>query len=320
MKFVYVITSSENDYYLEQAIISMKSLLLHNPNSEIIMLTDERTNNNIDGNRKRILEYISNVVPVTLPKDLTPLQRSRFLKTSLTNHIKGDFWFIDTDTVIADEIPEIRDEAIHVAAVLDKHLPLDEHSGRKQIKQYANLIGWDIPKDNKYFNSGVIFVRDSYTSRTLFNHWHEIWLANSQKYKIEIDQPSLAKANASNNYVIQELSGTFNCQVLENGLKYLHNAKIIHYFASSVDSSWECPYKFRDKELYNRIRRNGITPEIEKMILNAKSEFISKCNIIGGIQSEIYGTPLLGIAKRISRKYPIINIALYHFFKSIGRI
>lgn len=319
MKYIYIITSSDKDYYLEQAIISIRSLFIYNQNANVILITDTLTNEIIEKERGQIKEYASEIIPVALPDDLTPLQRSRFLKTSMRSLVNGDFWFIDTDTVFTDRLPEEFNNDVHIAAVLDKHLPIQEHSGKNQIMRYAKIVGWDIPSDGKYFNSGVMYVKDTPEAHNLFDCWHKLWLKYSKSNNLNIDQPTLAKANQENGYIIQELDGEYNCQIIENGIRFLAISKIIHYFASSVDSSWECPYIFRDKGIYKNVQKKGITQEIEYLIINARSAFIPKCLIIGGIQSDIYGTPLMGIGRRISRRYPIINKILSKILQFISK-
>ncbi len=320
MKYVYVITSSGEDYYLEQAIISIRSLLIYNPVAKVILITDTLTNKVINRERGRIKEYLSDIVSVDLPENLTSLQRSRFLKTSMRNFIEGDFWFIDTDTIFTDKLPEKFDSDVHIAAVLDKHLPIQEHSSRDQIIRYAKMTGWNIPSDGKYFNSGVMYVKDTQEAQSLFDCWHRLWLEYSKSNNLNIDQPTLAKANQENGYIIKELAGEYNCQIIENGIRFLASSKIIHYFASGVDSSWECPYLFRDKNIYKEIRENGITHSIENLIINARSAFISKCLVIGGIQTDIYGTPLMGIMRRVSRRFPNINKTLSRILQLIHKI
>lgn len=318
MKFIYVITSSDKDFYLEQAILSMFSLRLHNEDAEIIVLTDNRTIKSLINGREQIKQYVNDIIEINVPEIYTPMQRSRFIKTSMRQYVDGDFMFIDTDTIITDKLSGDYDG--DVMAVLDKHVHIFEHPERKEIRKIAEKINWKIPKNDVYFNSGVMFVRDSRVSHKLFTDWHSNWLKGIEQYNINIDQPMLALANANNSYIIKELPGEYNCQIVENGIKYLSKSKLIHYFASGVDSSWTCPYIFRDKKIYDIIKKEGITSELNKLILNGREAFRNKCLILGGEATDIYGLPLVSIARRISRKYPSINRLLYWIFKVVGRI
>lgn len=319
MKFVYVVTSSERDFYLEQAILSMHSLQMHNPNAHIVLLTENDTIQSFKNGRERIYDYVTETIDVKVPDEMSPMQKSRFIKTSMRMLVNGDFLFIDTDTIITDTIEINRPDA-DVMAVIDKHLPISIHPARKQIRDLAYKIGWNIPENDIYFNSGVMYVKDSYLSKKIFLDWHKNWLNGVEKFGINLDQPMLALANAQNSYAIKELSGEYNCQIVENGLKFLSSSKIIHYFASGVDSSWVCPYIFRDKNIYQTVKYKGITPEIDNIIKNGRNSFISKVLIIGGDAADIYTTPLVSVARRISRKFPMINTVLFNVLKLFGKI
>lgn len=314
-KIVYVLTSNTNDYYLEQAILSMYSLRMHNPNVTIILVTDQDTANSFTGNRKQIYSYISKLICVKVPAKYDILQKSRYLKTTLRKQLEGDYLYIDTDTIIADDISEIDDFPYDVAAVLDKHLPIQIHMAREYIRELAKQFEWEIPENGNYFNSGVMYVKDSQLSHKLYDTWHKLWQNGIDNLSVNIDQPSLAKANEKNGYLIHELNGIYNCQLIENGLKYLFDAKIIHYFAANIGTSWDCPYLFRESKLYAQVREYGITEEIHTMLSNAKSAFHTKCTIIAGNQADVYGTPLAGIARRLSRRYPFINKILRGIIK-----
>ena len=93
-KIVYVVTSDETDVYLEQALLSVFSLRKHNPNAYVELVVDQNTNTTITGKRGEILKYIDNKVVVNVPEEYNKLSRSRWLKTSLRQHIKGDFLYI----------------------------------------------------------------------------------------------------------------------------------------------------------------------------------------------------------------------------------
>ncbi len=320
MKFVYVLTSTKGDYYLEQAILSMHSLRMYNPDAHIILITEKKTIESLSEGRERIHEYLSELIDVKIPERFTPMQKSRYLKTSMRKYIKGDFLFIDTDTIICEPLDDLKILRGDMYAVLDYHQPIYNNSAKRQIHSIARKIGWNIPEDEKYYNSGVMWIKDSISTHKLFEDWHRNWLDGVERLKINIDQPMLALANAQNHYIIKELNGNYNCQIICNGLKYLFNAKIIHYFASGIDSSSTCPYILRDKNIYSYIRKYGIDERIENILKISKSAFSERCLIIGNESSLLYGEPLVSIARRISIKFPLINSLLYKILKKIGRI
>ena len=55
MKYVYVLVSSPDDLYYEQAVMSVYSLRRHMPDADIEVLVDNKTYESFHGNR--IVEY-----------------------------------------------------------------------------------------------------------------------------------------------------------------------------------------------------------------------------------------------------------------------
>lgn len=310
---VYVLTSNSEDYYLEQLMVSAYSLRLNNPDIEITLVVDQETFKSLTGKRSGIQEYVSDIIPAYVPLEYNNKQKSRFLKTNLRKIIEGDYLFIDTDTVISGNLSELDSLECSIAASLDKHVKIKDHLCRKSIIKYAKLFDWSIPSEDNYFNSGIMYVKDDSIAHNVYESWHKYWKSGLKEHNISIDQPSLAKANYVNNYPIKELPGVYNCQIVENGLKFLSDAKIIHYFASNI-GRYDCPYLFRDPRIYETIKKKGMIDEIKELLNNPKAAFLSKCMVLGGNQCDIYVTPLAGIARRVSLKFPSINSILGKFF------
>lgn len=316
-KAIYVVTSQGKDHYLEQFIISAYSLRLHNPDMPIILVTDEYTQSLINKSRPEIHQYVSELVAVEIPPKFDQMQKSRYIKTSLRKIVSGDYLFIDSDTVITSNLSDVERFDFHIGAVLDRHVPLHKHTGFSGIQKYAKLVNWEIPFDGSYFNSGIMYVKDNEKAHKLYEEWHRIWNDTLFNKGISIDQPALAKANANLGYPIIEIDGTYNCQIIENGLKYLYNAKIIHYYASNI-GKWDCPYVFRDYSLYEKIRQNGMDNEIKSLIANAKSAFNDKSMILAGNMCDAYYSTLSGIARRIFTNNPSLNKLIDRFYQTLS--
>ena len=137
MRVVYVLVSSEKDFYLEQAILSMHSLKKYNPLAEICLLTEKNTVDTFCDGRKRILKYIDHLYSIDIPSEFTSVQKSRFIKTSLRKWIEGDFMFIDTDTIICQDLSEVQTITSDISAVLDLHQPIHRSLSEKDIRCIA---------------------------------------------------------------------------------------------------------------------------------------------------------------------------------------
>lgn len=275
-KIVYVVTSDETDFYLEQTLLSVFSLRKHNPDAYVELVVDHNTNETIAGKRGEILKYIDNKVAVNVPKEYNKKETSRFLKTNVREYVNGDILFIDSDTIITDKLDEIDLFDGDIGAVINNHVPISKYYNNYAtlVRRRAKQEGWKCTDEVQYFNSGVLYVKDTEKARHFCSEWHLTWKKFVKEYGRYYDQAPLAFVNEKYNYVIKELSGQWNCQVLRMGLPYLHQAKIIHYFASNGDN--RLVYIFGNPMIYHIIREKGfITRDIIDYVNNAKSAFVN---------------------------------------------
>lgn len=311
-KIVYVLTSTTDDWYLEQTIISVFSLKKHNPSCYAILVMDKITNNSLLDSRKNILEYFDETIVINVPTQFNQVQASRYIKTSLYQYIDDNYLFIDGDTVICSDLSEIDIWPDNISAVLDLHVPLSLHKREHAVRLWANKIGWEI-KSEYYYNSGVMKVMKSDVSKHLYDRWHEEWLAALDK-GYPRDQPMLGKINEEMGGVIKPLADIWNCQIIENGLKFLIDAKIIHYFSSAYKNGCYCPYLFGNQEIYQKLRQNKMrfSAELEVMILNAKSQFLDQSCILSGEDTFFWENSII----RNLKKLYINHNKIYSFIES----
>lgn len=276
MKYVYVLTSTEKDLYYEQCLMSAFSLRHYMSEAEIIVLTDNKTAESFKGKRAEIKKYISEIVSVDFPDSAGNVERSRVLKTTIPEHIKGDFLFIDCDTIICQPLSEIESIALPVAAVLDGHVPLSEHKHKDYFLKREKKMGYTgTAKQGFHINSGVILYRDTEKSREFFKKWHELWEYSFRVKHDHHDQGAFNEAFYKCGFGDTQLSGEWNCQISQGGLEFLEHAKIIHYFSSeAAGKNYISYYKLADKTIQQRIKESGTIPDdIQKMILNPKFQF-----------------------------------------------
>ena len=315
-KIVYALTSTEEDNYLEQSLISVFSLRKIMSNVAVELIVDSMTDSTINGSRSEILKFIDRKTVINAPKEYNKVQTSRYLKTNLRKFVEGDFLFIDSDTIITDTLEEIDDFDGDLGAVLNLHVPLQFHTKMDEVKVRNRICqtGYHIESNIPYFNSGVIFVRDSEEARTFYEKWYTRWQIGLNKSKLTKDQPAMAAANAEMDYVIKEIGGEWNCQVLNNGLPYLYKAKIIHYFASFAHKKNDKPYLFLDDDIYKEIKEKGcITEHIASMIDKAKGAFRKPCQVVVGNELNL----LYNSMHSLAMNHPILYNSLD---KSIGKM
>ena len=219
---------------------------------------DYDTYNRIAVDNSFIIDYATPIV-VSIPPDFSVLQRSRFLKTSLRKIVKGDFLYIDCDTLICrclDEIDSVKED---IAMVLDAHLGyFDSFSGNYHRSKRA---GFNNLENAPFYNGGVVFSRDCEKAHLFFDAWHNRWLQSVNKGVSE-DQPALCQANVDNDYIVKELPGVWNCQLFcFKNTNDLNNAKIFHYFTDKKS-------KLREL-LFEHIREEGVYTEITNKVVQS---------------------------------------------------
>lgn len=268
-KFVYVLVSSSSDIYLEQAYISMFSLKYFMPDAIIVLLTDSATVKSFTGIREKEIQYADEIIAVDLDAGkLTAQQRSRQLKTSVRNKIEGDFLFIDCDTIVVKPLYEVDTLDYDIAACRDTHTELATNPYRDMHLYDGHQLGWPIDEEKDYFNTGIMFVKDSPLAHEYYRRWNEN-LNSGYPKKVFMDQPSFAKTNYEMGHVVKHLPDIWNCE-LKHGIKYLKDAKIVHYLCTNTS-------KFQDKQLFLlnekdcllEVKRTGcINDEIKVVILD----------------------------------------------------
>lgn len=316
LKFVYALISGNGDCYTEQTLVSIYTLRRHNPEAHIALVTDNDTIASLTGNRAQIKEYADEIIAVNLPTELSPVQRSRYIKTSLRQNVDGDFLYIDNDTIVIAPLDDLEKSDCEMAAVLDLH-STDNNS--RKLKEYMEITHndsltkvMDGEGDIRYFNGGVLFVRDTEATHRLYADWHRIWNEERVKYGVDIDQPSFAQANIANDCLIKEMDGRYNCQIsTPNAKRHLVSARIIHYFHSSQNE------QFYIYEVLKRIKMEGLTAELQK-IIDSPDFFLSGWSMLDDTERRVYELPMSVLGRKLARDYPWSNKIAKFVYRLFG--
>lgn len=292
-QIVYVLVSSEEDYYLEELWVSLYSLRQFHPDDKVIVLVDEPTAQRIR-ERKQLFSLITELKVVDVPNEYTNKNRSREIKTSIRNIIDGDFLFIDTDTVICGALNEIDSLPVHnIAMVPELHGSFKNHLTYDYVSADTKRIFGDDVSDSPYwFNSGCMFVRDNSFTREFFRKWNENWKYSAFQKNNSTDQRALLATDKCFGYKIECLPDIYNCQMAMS-IKYFYDAKIVHFwhmrknFTPIMDFS-----PFMSHEIYKKLRESSaITEELSKIILNCKAAFNVDTMICGKNEIELIFSP-----------------------------
>ncbi len=284
MKILYVLVSSDKDFYAEQALVSMMSARKLMPECYISLLLDSDTAKTLIGQRALIRDYVNEFKELDIDSSYTPMQKSRYLKTSMRSHIAGDFLYVDVDTVFAEALDH-SDFDKELMAVPDCHTAIESHPIKNWIDKTARHLSFKIDS-LWHFNGGVLFAKDSPSVHDFFEEWHRLWLYSVSK-GVFIDQPALNMANENKKEMMCICKPFYNAQVLWS-IRYLSRAKIIHYFSSLCQMNREFPYLFSKKLFWEQIKKEGFKEEVLESIYNPKEAFEPSTLLLGAKDLEFF--------------------------------
>jgi len=231
LKVVYVLVCSREDHYYEQFLLSLCSLRAHNPDLPVEVVTDPVSHAYLTEKSESLLDGVVFTVAET-PGGDGSLYKSRYLKTSLLPIVKGDFLFLDTDTLVCEPIDDVDLIEADIAAAISMNGQRRILNDRK--RDFLASGGFGSFSKGPYYNSGVLLVRDTEVSRSLFDSWHKGWL-KSIVSGVPFDQPALFAADYEKGFIIKELAPVWNCLVTKDaGLHYFKRAKIIHWISNNA--------------------------------------------------------------------------------------
>lgn len=283
-QIVYVLVANEKNLYLEEMWVSIFSLRRHHPEATVKVLMDVETKEYLS-RFPQLTSMIDETVVVQTPAGYNAKQRSRQIKTTIRNVLKGDYIFIDTDTVICkpldgivEDIRELKDFR-GIAAVREGHVTMKDtlFPPTGTVKRIFDI---DISQSPLMTNSGVMFVADIPFTHEFYKRWNENWKRSCFEKGNSQDQPSLYATDCQYGYVIRELSGIYNAQVAMS-LKYYADAVILHWWHMDfIEDQSYSPYF--SLKIYQDLKKEGeITPQIEELIINAKQSFVSPTMPVG---------------------------------------
>lgn len=316
-KVVYVVISSNSDIYLEQLWVSLYSLRFFNKNSIVEVLTDKETSDRIESDKYRDLNSLVNKLNViSFPSNVSNKERSRFLKTAMREYIKGNFLFLDTDTIITSDLSEVDSFSCNIGMVYDWHCHLKNRPNKAGlISVISKLFDVSLKADTEYFNSGVIFCKDNEMSHLFFQKWHEKWLIAKDKPKGMQDQQSLI-VTLNEMGGVNPLSGDFNCQPIVS-MRYLATAKIMHFFNTKWDDYIRSP--FYSADFYRDIQNEGnISDEKKHLILTCRSCFISPTMTICEEDIVIWRSPAFRYLKKLYKRHRILYRVINKVSNALG--
>lgn len=239
--------------------VSIASLKFSNPLIPIHLIIDKENYNLFLDSSDNLLNTVDVVVVKDVPKGSDAF-KSRFLKTMVGFFVECPFIFLDSDTIVRKELISIFNNKFDLACALNHNRENINEQIFDQDLSIFRKMNWCFGKE-KYYNSGVLFFKNSSLSKKIYLKWNKYWLESYENTGLHVDQPAFYRA-------IEELNPTiFN-------LPYKYNAQIKSRFWFNFNlykNDWDAVIW----HYYGSMALNPLYTSIEEFVLN-----VNKLNII----------------------------------------
>ena len=229
MKVAYVITSAGRDVYTAMTRVSAASLRMTNPGARVAVVCDGETDRAVQAAKDPLLGEVDEWRAFETPPGEAAF-RNRFIKTSLRERISGEYLFLDSDTIVRDDLAPIFQMPGDLAAAPNHSR--ENFSGQIWEGDVAALaeMRWSISQI-LYVNGGVMRVSESEIAHRFYRLWHEKWQASYRQLHQHNDQPALNAAIRESQIECARLPVRFNAQIGAFPVA-MRDAAIWHYNAS----------------------------------------------------------------------------------------
>lgn len=162
MKVVLVCTGRPDSPYVSMTGVVAAAARVVEPEAQPVVYTDAAS---ADAGVGRALEDVADMVVVPLPH-VEPLAASRWLKVRLRSLVDGDFLFLDADALLVASLAGTLARVRQVGAVPDSTGLRPPGACPHWVQELYRRLEWRVPAAT-YFNSGVMFWRDTEEARRL---------------------------------------------------------------------------------------------------------------------------------------------------------
>lgn len=271
-KVVYVLVSNSEDHYTEMAMASIHCTRRYSPSTAVELVLDKQTFNNLKGFRATVIEMVDKINIVDLIGE-NNAYTSRMLKTQLRNIVDGDYLYVDIDALPVDDLNSIFDINADIAMSHDMNLPPEKFVFRPFEREIFDKTHWPLP--SRYFNSGVMLVRDNQRTKDFFRTWHDLW-TESSKLGLHKDQPAMHEALRRESMNVYALPPEYNVMlVLQKGTG-AKNPIVYHYSTIRFDTRNDTHFH----EIVKRLKREGkLDAELLETVIDSKYPWTNRHSI-----------------------------------------
>jgi hypothetical protein len=251
----FVVTAKHLRLYADMAAVAALCVRRLHPQARIMLVTDEPTACAIDHHSHALRNIVTEIVVRPTGTD-NPLVSSRHLRTVLRQLVKGDYLYLDSDTIAVRPLDRGWPRAADLAMARDRNQRGITPLALPGIEKLRVKLAWEFRKDC-YLNAGVMFVRDTPAAHAFYAEWHRRW-KQALSLGIWQDQFSLNSASTTSIATIAILPDRDNW-VTHSTAMLRGRARIFHFFASVYGN--EIPVNTLLGHLISRFQRDGALDE-----------------------------------------------------------
>ena len=251
----FVLTAKDLGLYADMAAVAALAVRRLHPQARTILVTDEPTTRAIDRGSHALGNIVSEIIVQPTGTD-DPIVSSRRLRTILRQLVKGDYLYLDNDAIAVRPLDREWPEGADLAVARDwneRGIPPD---ALPNVKKLRAKLGWEFPPD-RYFNGGVIFVRDTPAAHAFYAEWHRRW-QQTLSLGIPQDQLSCNSVIAAGFATVAILPDRDNWSAYSTAM-LRGRARIFRFWASAY--SGEIPTDTLLGHLIARFQRDGTLDE-----------------------------------------------------------
>ena len=296
----FVLAAKDLGLYADMAAVAALAVRLLHPQARILLVTDEPTARAINHGSHALGNIVSEIIVQPTGTD-DPIVSSRRLRTVLRQLVKGDYLYLDNDAIAVRPLDREWPKGADLALARDwneRGIPPD---ALPIVEKLRAKLGWEFPPD-RYFNNGVIFVRDTPAAHAFYAEWHRRW-QQTLSLGIWRDQPSLNSAIAAGVAAVAILPDRDNWAT-DSTAMLRGRARIFHFWASTHGAhSGEIPTDTLFGHLIARFQGDGSLDEAA--IARATRDNFPWMNNVGIkrlLASGLYIRATALVARRIIRR------------------
>ena len=247
----FVVAAKDLGLHADMAAVAALAVRRLHPRARIVVATDEPTAQAIERRGHALREIASDVIVYVTGNNDRRIS-SRHIKTVLRQLVKGDYLYLDSDAIAVQPLDRGWPEGGDLALARDWNPGGISADELPQVAMLRAELGWHFQSE-RYFNGGVIFVRDTPAAHAFYEEWHRRW-QQALSVGFWLDQPALNSVLATGIAKVAILPDGDNC-AMHSTTMLRGRVRVFHFWTGAHGD--EIPMGTLLGHLVARFQRDG---------------------------------------------------------------